>query len=170
MIPDRSTTKVPRLEMPASSLNTPYAWLTAPCGQKSDNTGNVNPLWVAQILWVGGGPTEIATTALSSFSKFRQVIAQLVQLTLADPGERQREEHQQHVLGAAVSTESDGLLILVAQREVGGGGSDVEHQRCFPARDFGWTNRLALQSPRLTDEVGIRPAVGADSAISAGST
>jgi len=97
------------------------------------------------------------------------VVAQPVQFALADPGEGQREEHQQHVLDAAIVAEGDGLLVLVAQGEVGGGGSDAQHQR-FPARDFGWTKRLALQLPRLTDEVGIRPAVGAASAISEGNT
>src|SRR5262249_42862984 len=90
-------------------------------------------------------------------------------LALADPGESQREEHQQDVFGVAVGAQGDGLLVLVAQGEVGGGGADGQHQR-FPVRDFGCTSRLALQSPRLTDEVGISPAVGAASAISAGST
>src|SRR5690625_7397558 len=66
MIPDLSMTNVPRLEKPVSSLNTPNDWLTAPCGQKSESTGNKNPLSVAQTLWVGGGPTEIASATLSS--------------------------------------------------------------------------------------------------------
>ena len=101
--------------------------------------------------------------------EFGQVVTHPVQLALADPGECQREEDQQDVLGTAIGAQADGLLILVTQREVRGGGADGQHQR-FPARDFGCTNRLALQSPRLTDEVGIRPAVGAASAISAGRT
>ena len=43
-------------------------------------------------------------------------------------------------------------------------------QRLPAALDFGCTSRLAIQSPRLADDVCIRPAVGADSAISAGCT
>ena len=60
---------------------------------------------------------------------------------------------------AAIGAQGDALLILVAQGEVRGRGPDGQHQR-FPARDFGCTNRLALQSPRLTDDVGIRPGGG----------
>src|SRR6202012_1911480 len=86
-----------------------------------------------------------------------------------DAGEGQREEHQQHVFGAPKVAEGDRLSVLVAQREVRCADADGKHQR-RAARDFGCTNRLPLQSPRLTDEVGISPAVGADSAISAGST
>ena len=71
---------------------------TAPCGQKSDSTGNVNPLSVAQTLCVGGGPTEIASVCGVVVLVVRQVVPDLVELALADTGERQREEHQQHVL------------------------------------------------------------------------
>ena len=40
MVPERSTRNVPRLANPAPALNTPYAWATAPCGQKSASSGN----------------------------------------------------------------------------------------------------------------------------------
>ena len=103
---------------PASSLKTPYAWATAPCGQKSDSIGNVNPLCVAQTLWVGGGPTEIASVCGVVVLVVGQVIADLVELALADAGEGQRKEHQQHVLGATKSLQRDGLAVLVLQREV----------------------------------------------------
>jgi hypothetical protein len=89
------------------------------------------------------------------------------ELALADTGEGQREEHQQHVFGAAELTPGDRLSVLVAQREVVCGSTHRQHQR-RPARDFGCTNWLAFQSPRLTDDVSISSAVGADSAISAG--
>ncbi len=44
------------------------------------------------------------------------------------------------------------------------------HRCLVIALAFGCTSRLAIQSPRLADDVCISPAVGADSAISAGCT
>ena len=38
-MPCRSTRNVPRLAIPAVSLNTPYRRATSPCGQKSDSIG-----------------------------------------------------------------------------------------------------------------------------------
>ena len=40
-MPSLSITKVARFAQPSASLNTPYALVTAPCGQKSQRTGNV---------------------------------------------------------------------------------------------------------------------------------
>ena len=82
---------------------------------------------MAQILCVGGGPTEMASVAVSSFSILGQVVADLVELALADAGERQREEHQQHVLPAAEVAEGDRLAVLVLEREIGCLGAGVEH-------------------------------------------
>ena len=65
----------------------------------------MKPLCVAQTLWVGGGPTEIASVAVSSFA-------------LADAGEREREEHHQHVLDVPEVAKGDGLTVLVLEREV----------------------------------------------------
>ena len=45
------------------------------------------------------------------------MVADLVQLTLADAGEREREEHQQHVAHTAEVAQRDGLLILILERE-----------------------------------------------------
>ena len=56
-----------------------------------------------------------------------QMVADLVELALADAREREREEHQQHVLGVPEVAERDRLLVLVAQGEVGRGGAHVEH-------------------------------------------
>ena len=41
--PCASTTKTERASMPRSSLKTPYALPTTPCGQKSDNSGKGRP-------------------------------------------------------------------------------------------------------------------------------
>ena len=72
-------------------------------------------------------------------------------------------------LRAPVVAQRHRLAVLVLQREIGRLGSGVEHRQRRPAAlDFGCTSRLALQSPRLADDVCISPAVGADSAISAG--
>ncbi len=68
------------------------------------------------------------------------------------------------------SRKRDAPTVLILEREVGWLRADSGTQRLPAALDFGCTSRLALQSPRLADEVCIRPAVGADSAISAGIT
>ena len=101
MIPDAVDDERAAVGEAGVGVEHPVGLRTAPCGQKSDSTGKVKPLCVAQILCVGGGPTEIASVAVSSFSIGGQMVPDLVELALADAGERQREEHQQHVLGAA---------------------------------------------------------------------
>ena len=55
------------------------------------------------------------------------MVADLVQLTLADAGEREREEHQQHILDAAEAAQRDGLTILVLESEVRRLGTGFEH-------------------------------------------
>src|SRR3954453_19405916 len=50
-IPALSITKVPRFANPRSALNTPYAWATSPCGQKSASSGKSKCSRSAQILW-----------------------------------------------------------------------------------------------------------------------
>ena len=87
----------------------------------------MKPLWVAQTLCVGGGPTEIANSDGVVVLVARQVVADLVQLALADAGERKRKEHQQDVLCVAEVVQADGLPVLVLQREVGGLGAGFQH-------------------------------------------
>src|ERR1700739_2548702 len=97
------------------------------------------------------------------------MIPDFVEFALTHTGEGQRKENEQHIFAVAKVVQRHRLLVLVAQREVRRQGANGEHQR-RPARDLGVTSRLELQSPRLADDVCINPAVGADSAISAGRT
>src|SRR6266540_589077 len=106
----------------------------------------------------------------------RQVIAQLGQLATADPAERERVEHHDHV-AAAQLRQPDVLAVLVLAGEV---------RRLVPERrdgtlantahrllrgDFGITSLVAAQSSvMLRLLVVASPAVGAASAISLAST
>ena len=62
ILPSASSTKVARFAHPRASLNTPYSFATAPCGQKSDSTGNVYPCCSAQVRWAWRVSQLIAST------------------------------------------------------------------------------------------------------------
>ena len=53
--------------MPADSRKTPYCCETAPCGQKSDSSGNVYPWASAHARSVYLGSHDTASTWTSSF-------------------------------------------------------------------------------------------------------
>ena len=74
------------------------------------------------------------------------MIANLVEFALADPGERRREENQQHILRTAKVTERDELTVLVFHREVRGKRSDPNRHECLPAAfDFHANHFLELE-------------------------
>ncbi|SLD08036.1 Uncharacterised protein [Mycobacteroides abscessus subsp. massiliense] len=55
------------------------------------------------------------------------MVTYVVQLALAHAGEGQREEHQEHGLLAPEIAQGDGLVVLVAQGEIGGDGANRQH-------------------------------------------
>ena len=68
-LPSLSMTKLARFAQPSCSLNTPYAFATAPWGQKSESTGNVKPCCSAHWACAWRVSQEIASTAASADSK-----------------------------------------------------------------------------------------------------
>src|SRR3954464_15905139 len=68
-IPFGSTMYVDLSAQPRSSLKTPYALAVAPCGQKSESSGNVSPSWSANTRSAYTGSQDTASTCTASDSK-----------------------------------------------------------------------------------------------------
>src|SRR5215207_7648197 len=61
-LPSASTRNVARSAIPAFSLNAPYAWAVAPCGQKSDSSGKSKPSFSRKALRLKTGSVLTAST------------------------------------------------------------------------------------------------------------